>query len=392
MNLKNLKENKKTICIAVPLYYPHPGGYESYVKRLSEVLCSNGYNVIIVTCALSKNAPSKEIENSGTTVIRLDSYLGLKGRFPIDKKNSHNKRLFSWIKDQKIDYFIINTRFYSLSTRVAKFANSLGIKPVLIDHGSAHLVLGNKLIDPVVEFVEHYLTNKLKKYNIAYYGISKASVKWLNHFNIKGLGVLPNAVNAKDFLNNASSININKKLSIPKGSFIVYFIGRYTKEKGVLQLLEAAKIMQKHKDIHFVLCGKGKYNSLINSYSKTCNIHNLGTVNPSDVAALMKQSSVLCLPTRSEGFCTSLLEASACKLPSIITHVGGTDELIPDKSYGYILKDAEPKTIVNAIIYMKENRKKLPQMGEKTFWKVQNEYNWNIVSKKVIEACKLNND
>lgn len=381
---------REKFCITSPLYFPHPGGYESYTKRLVEELIKNGNEVILITHALDKSWDLFCRETNNLLIIRLESFMFLNGRFPVYKINKRNKKAFEYLFNSNIKHFMINTRFYFLSLKIAKISNSLNKTPILLDHGSAHLVLGNKLIDPIVKISEHLLTTAIKKYDIKYYGISKASFKWLEHFKIKANDVLPNAIDSKIFKNDKSSFNLRKKFNINKTDFIVYFVGRYTPEKGLNELLETAKIMKEFKDVHFVFSGKGPLLKNIEKLEDAFNIHNTGVLNSSDISAAMQQANVLCMPTRSEGFCTALLEAGACSLPAIITKVGGTDELIINDDYGYILKDTKTETIKKAILFYKNNPNQTKIIRTNFHNIVKTKYNWGVVTKKILKAFQEN--
>ena len=240
--------------------------------------------------------------------------------------------------------------------------------------------------------MEHNLTNRLRKYKIDYYGISNKSVEWLSHFNISAKGVLPNAINAEEFTKSASKRNIRKELNIGKNEFVVYFVGRFTVEKGVPQLLDVAKKISNKNNIHFIFSGKGNLSKKIDKLAKNYNVYNIGSTSTKDVSAIMKSSNIMCLPSRSEGFCTSLLEACSSKLPSLITHVGGTDELIPNKNYGYIIKTPEPNLLAKKILNIKNNNNELLNIKEAIYDNVLNNYNWKHTVTKVVKACEQSND
>lgn len=106
------------------------------------------------------------------------------------------------------------------------------------------------------------------------------------------------------------------------------------------------------------------------------------------MAALLAQADALCLPSRSEGFSTALLEAAACGTPAIATDVGGMDELIPDSSFGTVIPDAEPPTILEALRNAAENRDRLHAQGENVAELVRREYSWDRTAAKTLEACR----
>ena len=361
------------ICIATAFYYPHVGGIEVFTKRLAEELVKKGYGVIILTHKENNSDSSITNISKNIKIIRLDCHKLLNGRFPIVKKSKNNRKLINYIKSEKPYNFLINTRFYYLSQFTAKIANELDKVPVLLDHGSQHLTLGNRFLDVFVRHVEHRMTNKLKNYKIKYYGISLKSSKWLKHFGIKPKGEIPNAINTKEFTSNKTDYSLFKKYNIPKNAFIVYFVGRYFLEKGILNLLSCAKKLSK-KNIYFVFTGSGKLEKEI-SKNQTNKIINTGYLKIEDISSIMQQASVLCLPTRSEGFCTTLLESSSCKLPAIITNVGGTDELILDNNYGYIINNSSVEEITHAILELYNKKNKLEEIGNNIYNNVKTNYN-----------------
>ena len=138
-------EHKPCICIFSALYEPHIGGVESYTKGIAEALVAKGQRVIVVTMNTNNAAP-KETSN-GIEIIRLPCRPFLNGRFPLPLNNNKADKLWNWLEQQQIDNVVINTRFYCLSTQGAHFARGHGIAPILIEHGSAHLTLGNPALD-----------------------------------------------------------------------------------------------------------------------------------------------------------------------------------------------------------------------------------------------------
>lgn len=77
----------------------------------------------------------------------------------------------------------------------------------------------------------------------------------------------------------------------------------------------------------------------------------LGKLDQADLSALLRDADVFCLPTRSEGFCTSLLEAAAQGCVPVMPHVGGTDEVMgfDPVRHGVMLKSCEPADVAQAI-------------------------------------------
>ena len=102
---------------------------------------------------------------------------------------------------------------------------------------------------------------------------------------------------------------------------------------------------------------------------------------------MLQQANVFCLPTRSEGFCTSLLEASACGVPAVITDVGGARELIPSSDFGFIMSGDRPSDVA---VTLRETCElgfdALAGMGEQARKRVEEVSSWERTADAVIAA------
>ena len=98
-------------------------------------------------------------------------------------------------------------------------------------------------------------------------------------------------------------------------------MGRIVPEKGVRQLAEASRILS--GGIFIAMAGTGPYLQELRHLERNDVFRLLGRLSRQDTAALLAQSDVMCLPSRSEGFATTLLEAAACKTPP--RHIGRRD-------------------------------------------------------------------
>lgn len=380
----------KTYCIFSANYLPNIGGVEKYTENLALALAAGGDRAVIVTSNVF-NLPFIEDLSAGVEIVRLPCISLMNGRLPFPKKNARYRELFKYISDLPIDHIVINTRFYFHSFEGVRLAKSKGIRPIVIDHGSAHLTLGNKLADKAVALYEHVITHFLKKNDIAFYGVSEMSCRWLNHFGISSQGVLNNSIDAEGFREASSGRDFRSEYGISKDSFVVSFTGRLIPEKGVLALAQAAEDLSEDKDIFFLVAGDGPLREAVAS-KRVENLILLGRLDSPDVAALLLDSDAFCLPTRSEGFSTSLLECAACGTTPIITHVGGVDELLGDGDLGCLIDDANHEEIRNAVLFLNRDRNRCTTMGEELRKRVEREFSWAITADKVRKACSLANN
>ena len=327
-------------------FAPHVGGVESFTEKLAIELIKQGNAATVVTSRLDES-PELELREDGVTIIRLPAHSLMGGRLPISNKNGHYKMLTRELEGMSVDRVLVNTRFYKHSLEGLRFASRLNVPAVVLDHGSAHLALGNKIADKIIEEYEHNITDKVKKYTPIFAGISQQSTLWLKHFGIETDIVIPNGIDVDDFRNCISSRDVRAEIGVPDDEFLIVYIGRITPEKGAEKLLDSVNLLGR-KDVHVVLAGSGFMQKQLEARNQEY-VHFIGSISRNDISALLKQADLFCLPSRSEGFCSALLEASAWGVPSVITDVGIARDVIRGREYGRIISSANPKEIADSI-------------------------------------------
>ena len=371
------------ICVFSALYLPSMGGVERFTDSLAAELAAEGHSVIVVTNNTHGLSDSEVLDN-GVEVIRLPCKNLINGRYPVPIKNPRYRGLMADLESRQVDGVLVNTRFYLHSLIGVRFAESKGLRAVVLDHGSAYLTLGSKPLDLAIERYEDGITAWLKRRDVDFYGISKKSVEWLSHFGIRAKGVISNALDVEAYRAQASGRQFRKEFDIDQSTLLVSFVGRLVVEKGVRPLLEAMRRLQ-GEDIRLVVAGEGPLRAEI----EACGLSNvclLGRLDGPDVAALLMDSDVLCLPTRSEGFATTLLEAAACGTPSLVPDVGGAKELIPSSEYGFVEDDLAPDAIASILRYCSRETVNLETMGRLSQLRVEKYYSWGYSARLVLDA------
>lgn len=375
----------KTYCIFSTFYLPNYSGVEKYTSNLASALVRAGQKVIVVTSALSDNAGITDEE--GVTVVRIPSFFLVNKRFAVPRKSKKFEELMSWLRGQPIDYVLVNQRFYPVSILGLKFAEQQRLPAITLDHGSAHLTMSSSLIDPFIEAYEHAITKVGKKHPSRYYAVSNRSAEWLGHFGIYASGVLNNAIDAEAFCRQSSARDFRNELGLGVDDFLVVLTGRLMREKGVLIACEAVMglVREGKGDIHLLLAGDGPLEGAIKAMD-TEHIHLLGRLSSEDVSALLSQCQVLCLPTVSEGFSTSMLEAAAYGLGIIVTDTGGAEELLPNDDFGIVISDDRVDVVKDALLRFYSDRTYLDVCGKNVSARVRKYFSWENTARCLIEA------
>ena len=174
-------------------------------------------------------------------------------------------------------------------------------------------------------------------YDIEKRGMEAADVvvtvsNWTRNIVIEKYGVAPEKVitvhNAVDFKTDA----VEKEERGIKDK-IVTFLGRITLQKGPEYFVEAAaKVLKRVPNARFVMAGSGeKMNPLVRRVAQLglgTRFHFTGFLRGNDVQRMFRYSDVYVMPSVSEPFGISPLEAMRSGVPTIISKQSGVAEVL----------------------------------------------------------------
>ena len=215
--------------------------------------------------------------------------------------------------------------------------------------------------------------------------INKGIVDRCKHYFIKGSGV--------DL--------IEYSYSEPKeeNPLIIIFTARMLKEKGVLNLVEAAEILREEYEgkVEFWLCGGLSTNPSALSKEEMLNMVDgkyikwLGHRN--DVKDLLRKSSIMCFPSYyREGVPKSLIEASAVGRPIITTNSVGCKDTVENGINGIIVPVKDSVALSEALRKLIDNADLRRSMGLESRKIAERDYDVNFVADMHLRIYESLND
>jgi glycosyltransferase involved in cell wall biosynthesis len=138
-------------------------------------------------------------------------------------------------------------------------------------------------------------------------------------------------------------------LGIPEEDFVFVFVGRMDRDKGIDELVEAFRLLEKERNnVHLLLVGAEESDGKAildetRAYLRQSNHIHISEGWQDDVRPWYAASDALVLPSRREGFPNVVIEAGAMELASIVTNINGSREIVTNQKNGIIVpaKDAE---------------------------------------------------
>ncbi|MBQ7823970.1 MAG: glycosyltransferase family 4 protein [Bacteroidaceae bacterium] len=170
---------------------------------------------------------------------------------------------------------------------------------------------------------------------------------------------------------------------------VVTFLGRITMQKGPEYFVEAAaEVLKKKNNVRFVMAGSGDMMNKMVTLAARRNIsdrfHFTGFLKGKQVYEMLKASDVYVMPSVSEPFGISPLEAMQVGVPSIISRQSGCAEILSNAiKVDYWDIDAMADAIYSIITYPAMYRH-LKEEGKKEV----DEIKWKYAGQKVIDIYR----
>ena len=193
-------------------------------------------------------------------------------------------------------------------------------------------------------------------------------------------------------VHNAVDFSGRENLVVERGvkEKVVTFLGRITFQKGPEYFIEAAaKVLKRTKNVRFVMAGSGDMmNRAIRQVARlgiSDRFHFTGFLRGVDVQKMFALSDVYIMPSVSEPFGISPLEAMRTGVPSIISHQSGAAEVL---KYAFKVDFWDVDAMANDI-YALLNYPALASFAAKEGYDEVNDLKWNGATaklKKVYES------
>ena len=351
---------------------------DAFVLNHIEKLSSN-YNLLIIcnNAQLLKNKVPKNV-----ILHNLDFYR--KPNLAIDIKTFF-----------ELTYFIIKSKpvlTISLSPK-AGFLNSLSSFIARVPY-RVHWFTGQvwvtknglarefyKIIDKIIFNLSNHVlvdSHSQRKFLISNNIILKNKSSVLLNGSVAG-------VNVKKFkYNNLNRYLKRKKLKIPKNDFVFLYLGRINKDKGIIDLINAYKIIQ---NSYLILVGPIENKNIKKLIKENKKIIYAGkTTKPEKWFSV---ADIFCLPSYREGFGSTIIEAASCNLPTLGSNIYGINDAIIKNETGFFHKVGDISDIKKKMLFAVKNRSLLKKYGREARKRVEKKFDANLITKKLLEFINL---
>ena len=187
------------------------------------------------------------------------------------------------------------------------------------------------------------------------HGITKKPMKVLGYGNIKGVDMI--------FFSQRPEVLELAQGIRKEDVFTFLFVGRIVRDKGINELCRAMDQLSGVAPIRLILIGPSE-NDLdpISQAAKKIIENNaeivyVGEKYGDELLAYYAAADCFVLPSYREGFPNTVLEAGAMGLPSIVTDINGSREIIVEGENGFIVPPRDEEALFQAMLEMIRNKK-----------------------------------
>ncbi len=364
---------------------PERGGPTTVVTELTEALADKGLDVSIFTT--SKEKQSTYTCRKNIKIATFPTNL-LSRIWPF-----YSLELARALKNQAADFDLIHIHeiwHYPLfaSYQAQKKANL----PYLV---TAHGTLEPYCLKIKALRKKIYSTlfiQKILKQADALHAVSDNEIKDIANFtDNKNIYYIPNGLNMENFKNLPDRKEFEKMYPSVKGKKVILFLGRIHPKKGLDILAEAfTNIAIKRKDVCLLIVGPDNENyqsrieEFLNRKGALDKTIFTGIITGNSKLAVLSGADIFVLPSYSEGFSISILEAMACALPVVITKKCNFPQ-VESAQAGRIINNnvTELTNTLTELLDNPELRNNLGASGEKL---VRDEYTWDKLADKMINC------
>ncbi|MHA7842531.1 MAG: glycogen synthase [Winogradskyella sp.] len=227
----------------------------------------------------------------------------------------------------------------------------------------------------------------------------------LKHFDVDEdkIEVVYNGIDLSEYAV-VKETNVLETYGIDKNKPYVLFVGRITRQKGIVHLVNAIKYID--ADTQIVLCAgapdteeiaKEMEDAVANASKTRDNIFWIDKMlDKKDVIQLYSHADVFCCPSIYEPFGIINIEAMACETAVVASAVGGIKEVVVEGVTGLLIQvvqqteapfepvnpDKFSKDLaegINKVVSDKELREKMAKNGRK---RVEEFFDWKAIAKQ----------
>ena len=346
-----------------------PGGVQSHVLQLAEVMLARGHEVSVLAPA-SPDTPLPDYVVSAGKAIPIP-YNGSVSRLQFSP--AVHGRVRRWLTDGNFDVLHLHEpNAPSLSMWALRVAEG----PIVATfHTSTTKSLTLTLFQGVLRPWHEKIVGRI--------AVSDVARRW----QMEALGT--DAVEIPNGVDVAALASAPPLDGYPRPGKTVLFLGRYDEpRKGMAVLLDALpKVVERFGDLQLLVVGRGDEDQLrAQAGELNRHLHFLGLVDDAAKASAMRSADVYCAPnTGGESFGIVLVEAMAAGTPVVASDLDAFRRVLRDGEVGRLVPVGAADALADALIAVLADDA-LRERYVAAASEIVGRYDWSVVAGQIMRV------
>lgn len=209
-------------------------------------------------------------------------------------------------------------------------------------------------------------------------GITQKSLKVLGYGNVRGVDL--------NFYSRRSEV-MKLAAGIKKDVFTFVFVGRIVRDKGINELCRAMDKLSRSVQARLILVGN--FEDSLDPISdeargiieKNPAIESVGPKYGDELLSYYAASDCFVFPSYREGFPNTVIEAGAMGLPSIVTDINGSREIINHGENGVVIPSKDADALYEAMLDMVNDNASRDRMADNAREMIASRFEQSFVRK-----------
>jgi glycosyltransferase involved in cell wall biosynthesis len=206
------------------------------------------------------------------------------------------------------------------------------------------------------------------------HALANETVSFIN----KEIRVVPFGVDLNEFKPTSTRLNSEGK------DIVIGTVKRLEKESGIDNLMKAFSILVNTNadlSLKLLIVGGGSMERWLKNYAVELEIEALTIftrmIAHNKVPEYHNMMDIEVYLSNYESFGVSVVEASACENPVVVSNVGGLPEVVDDNVTGFIIPAKDPQNAADALRRLTSNKELRIKFGKAGRERVKRLFNWN---------------
>lgn len=361
------------------------GGIARVVHDLSHKLVKDGHEVTVVTYK-DGNALDYE-DDKGVKVYRVNNYMISPNNFIdwIMQLNFNMVAKASQIINEQEKFDCIHAHDWLVAYAAKTLKNSYEI-PIVATIHATESGRNSGIHDETQRYIndtEWLLTYEATEV-IVNSNYMKCELQRLFGLPFEKINVVPNGINLNNFSGVEKDYDFRRQYAMDNEKIILY-VGRLVYEKGIQNLISAMpKILQGYHDTKLVIAGKGGMFDELKAQSDSMGLGNkvyfTGYLNSKQVQKMYKCADIAVFPSTYEPFGIVALEAMLAGIPTVVSDVGGLNEIVEHGVDGMKSYAGNPNSIADSVLTLLYDHQLCDNISKNAKNKVKEQFNWNKIA------------